>query len=96
MKNTREKGDGKGRQGGRKKGTPNLITSEMRELMARFVRDTYDLIVDDFAKINDPAKRVQLWAQLSKFVVPQLSSVEVKGDAVTKSFKDELDELEGR
>lgn len=94
--NKRVKGDGKGRQGGRKKDTPNNITSEMKILVARLVRDTYELVVEDIRKIEDPAKRVQIWTQLSRFVLPQMSSVEVKEDPTTKRFKDELDELEGR
>lgn len=90
----REKNDGRGRLGGRAKGVPNKITATMRELLTKFSADTYDDFVDAFHKIDNPKDKCTVWLNAQAFVTPKLSSVDVKETGKTKTFKDELDEID--
>lgn len=98
----RHKGDGLGRcGGGRKKGTPNKVGREMRESLANII-DKYfttgigkglNSLETDLCNMA-PEDRAKVVAQLVPYVVPKLSSVEIKDQATVKSFRDELDALE--
>lgn len=93
--NRREKGDGKSRQGGRKKGTPNKITKEVRERLAQFAQDNWQDFLDSYHQIVDPEKKCRIMMDVLPYIAPRLSSVEFKDKTPIKSFKDELDELSG-
>ena len=92
--NKREKGDGKGRQGGRQKGTPNKVTREKREAISHFVENNWQIFEKAYAEL-DPEKKCYVMLGLLPFTVPKLSSVEFKDKTPPKSFKDELDEDSG-
>lgn len=100
----REKGSGKTPGSGRKKGTPNKITGELREfltpIITKYLSD--DGIGDaehrhnleqDLAKM-EPEDRARTITNLVPYVMPKLASVEVKSKPDEKSLRDELDELE--
>ena len=91
--NKREKADGKGRQGGRVKGTPNKSTKEVRELITNFVESKWEEFLNNYEKIGDPEKKCAIMLQLLPYISPKMASVEYKGEAPSKTFKDELDEL---
>ena len=61
------KGDGRGNQGGgRKKGTPNKVTAERRELINQFLTDKWDDFVDMYesgTSISEIAKSKNLSAR---------------------------------
>lgn len=90
----RQKNDGKGRIGGRQKGTPNKVTRSMRELLTRFCDETFDSFVSAFNEIETPRDKCKIWLEAQAFVTPKLSSVDIKESTAGKSFKDELDELD--
>lgn len=90
----RLKNDGKGRIGGRQKGTPNKVTRSMRELLTQFCDETFDSFVSAFNEIETPRDKCKIWLEAQAFVTPKLSSVDIKESATGKSFKDELDELD--
>lgn len=100
--NRREKGDGKGRQGGRQKGTPNKVTREARETLAPIInkyiggegigKSKRTLEAD--LECMDPDERPKVMAMYLPYAMPKLSSVEIKPTNEGKSLKDELDELE--
>lgn len=90
---TRRKGDGRGREGGRKKGTPNKVNKETRALIANFVEENWEQFKEDFRNIADPEKKCSIFMQMMSYYAPKLSSVEYKDKTPAKTFKDELDEL---
>ena len=93
--NKREKGDGKGRQGGRKKGTPNHITGEKRAILSKFMEERWDDFLASYDAIDDPEKKCTIMVSILSFIVPKLSSVEYKDKDAPKTFRDELDEISG-
>ena len=89
----RPKGDGKGRMGGRKAGTPNKKTVEMRQLMAKFCEENYDNFVEAYKK-SKPDVKCLIYLKALKFNTPELSAVEMSSGGERKSFEQELDDLE--
>ena len=73
----RAKGDGLGRKGGRQKGTPNKATATIRAAIKQIVEENMDDFVRSFKALDDKDK-CKLYIDLCKFVVPALSSVEIK------------------
>lgn len=97
----RAKNDGKGRLGGRVKGTPNKVTSEVKNALAPIVMayvngeglgQTKAKLSEDLEAMQ-PAERAKVMKDLIPFVIPKLSSVESKGDVKLKTFREELDEM---
>lgn len=91
----RQKGDGKGRLGGRAAGTPNRITKEKREMIAAFIDGKWEEFEKSFQEIDDPVRKCQIMIDLLPFAVPKLASVEYKDNSVRKTLQDELDEISG-
>jgi len=92
----RQKGDGRGRLGGRAKGTPNKVTVERRALIASFVEDNWEDFVESYKTITDPEKKCALFLSMVQYYAPKLAAIEYKDTAKAKSLKDELDELSGQ
>lgn len=91
----RQKGDGKGRLGGRKKGTPNVITKEKRELISAFIDDHWDEFIQSYKDVSDPEKKCRIFLDLLPYATPKLASMEFKDKTPPKTFNDELDEISG-
>ena len=89
----RPKGDGRGRLGGRKKGTPNKTTKNMREMLASFCADTYDDFVEAYARILNPKERCEIWLKAQQFVTPRLNAVDVDLKNNDNSFQSELERM---
>lgn len=70
----RKKNDGRGRMGGRDKGTPNKATSTLREWVIQLVNDNRALIERDLKEM-DPEERVAALLKLLGFVMPKPQSV---------------------
>ncbi len=94
----RRKGDGLGRVGGRKKGTPNKVTAEFREMIKKFATENYKNFIDDWTKITDKEKKCRLYIEMVKFVLPSLSSVSlennVKVDTTVSRIRQMRDDIE--
>lgn len=73
----RAKNDGRGRLGGRAKGTPNKTTSTAKEWLTELVDKNRKQIEKDL-KGMDPAERVKVFAQLLNFIVPKQQAVSVE------------------
>ena len=93
--NIRRKGDGKGRQGGRQKGTPNTVTKEVREMIRMFMEMKWDDFILAYDAIEKPSDKCYIMTSLLPFIAPKMASVEYKGEIPVKTFNDELDEISG-
>lgn len=89
------KGDGRGRLGGRKAGTPNKNTAEKKEMFRAFIESRWDDVMKTFDSIDDPVRKCQVFIDLLPFAYPRLSSVEYKDKDKPKTLQDELDEISG-
>lgn len=77
------------KKGGRQKGTPNRITSELRGKIKDFLFDNWQTIESDFKNL-EPEKRILLFEKLLKYVLPQQIESEVKTTDKTKPLKIEF------
>ena len=60
--------------GGRKKGTPNEVTKDLRERVSNFLTDNWSLIESDFKKL-EPKERLIFYERLMSYGLPKLQSV---------------------
>jgi len=67
--------------GGREKGTPNKITSEIREKFTLLVVNNIERLQDDINTL-EPKDRIKMIIELSKFVLPSLKAMEIKNEFV--------------
>ena len=97
----RAKNDGKGRMGGRTKGTPNKVSSEVKNALAPIVMayvngeglgETKAKLAEDLEAMQ-PAERAKVMKDLIPYVIPKLSAVEIKDAVPVKTFREELDEM---
>ena len=89
----RQKGDGKGRLGGRAKGTPNVATAGLRECIQQFVDDNFTEFVKSWKAIKSPKDKCEIYVKCSNFVLPKLNSVQMDANVKDMSYQEELDEL---
>ena len=89
----RQKGDGRGRLGGRAKGTPNKTTQSMRALLARFCEEHYEDFVDTYERVLNPKERCELYLKAQSFVTPKLNAVDLDMKNTDNSFKSELERM---
>ena len=73
----RSKNDGRGRLGGRAKGTPNKATSTVKEWLTRLVDANRKQREKDL-KGMEPGERVKLFALLLNYIVPKQQAVSVE------------------
>ena len=89
----RQKGDGRGRLGGRAKGTPNKTTQSMRALLARFCEEHYEDFVNTYERVLNPKERCELYLKAQSFVTPKLNAVDLDMKNTDNSFKTELERM---
>lgn len=87
----RPKGDGKGRLGGRKKGTPNKENAPFRKLMENFCRENYEDFVATYKRILNPKERADMYLKAMSFVAPKPLAVDLTTSEKPSDFKSELD-----
>ena len=63
--------------GGRKKGTPNKTTEEIRERFQLLISDNLEGLEEDLSGL-DAEKRIKYVIELAKFVVPTLKATSLK------------------
>lgn len=61
--------------GGRKKGTPNKSTKEIREMLKTLVSNNIEQLDEDIKQL-EPVQRIKAIIELSRFVIPTLKAVE--------------------
>lgn len=79
-------------RGGRKKGTPNRSTAELREMLTMVVNKEFDNLEETLSKIekeNGPKARFDSFMKIVDFSLPKLKGIEFKG-ADDQSIKIEI------
>ena len=68
--------------GGRKVGSLNRSTEQMKLTLARAANKTLDTISEDLERVrkDNPEKAIQLALQLMEYVMPKLSRTEMKAE----------------
>lgn len=87
----REKGTPK--TGGRKAGTPNVVTKQAKELLSGFIGDEAEHFKSAMQEIyaNDKPLFAALYIKMLPYVMPKLNSVDVTSNNATKlSFEEQL------
>lgn len=87
----RPKGDGLGRLGGRKKGTPNKENAPFRKLMEDFCHENYEDFCATYKRILNPKERAEMYMKAMAFVTPKPLAVDLTTDSKPLDFKSELD-----
>lgn len=82
---------GQPKVGGRKKGTPNKVSKDLRERIRLFLDDKWDEAVKTWETIDKPGEKLRLYIDLSRFVLPVLQSVSL--DATVKKEDNAEDDL---
>lgn len=85
----RQKGTPK--TGGRVAGTPNKKKSFLREKIAQFTEDNFDLVIQDWRLIPDAKDRVKAYIDLCAYAIPKLQAVQM--DANVSHSTDVEDDL---
>lgn len=70
----RRKNDGRGRMGGRKKGTPNKATADLRTSINNLIADNWEQVQKDLNAL-EPKDRLMFIEKLLRYVVPQESNM---------------------
>lgn len=77
--------------GGRKKGTPNKETKELRERISALLESEWETILRDLKTLT-PKERIDTYTKLLEYSLPKLSRAEntheIEEKTVTISFKD--------
>lgn len=84
----KSKGDPK--SGGRKKGTPNKSTKEIKDAFQMFVENNvgnFEKWIIEIAETN-PAKAMELVSNVSEYILPKLSRAEVKNEVIVETKVD--------
>lgn len=87
----RQKNDGKGRLGGRQKGTPNKITASVKDWLSGLIDKNRKQIEKDIKQL-EPKERLQVLEKLMQYVIPKQQAV--SADVNIERLSDEqLDSL---
>jgi len=65
--------------GGRKSGTPNKITKDLRERVNDFLSDNWDNLQDDFEQL-EPKERVNFYEKLLQYGLPKMQHTQLASD----------------
>lgn len=70
----RSKNDGRGRLGGREKGTPNKITADMKAWIAEILNDGRGRFMDSLNNLED-SEYIRVYTNLLNYVVPKIQAI---------------------
>jgi hypothetical protein len=73
--------------GGRKAGTPNQVTTDLRQWITSFIEDNKAQIEADWQSLA-PKDRIQLFEKLLKYALPTLQAMQLNTDFDTLSESD--------
>ena len=87
----RQRNDGKGRLGGRQKGTPNKITASVKEWLSTLIDKNRKQIEKDIKQL-EPKERLQMLEKLMQYVVPKQQAVSATVE-IDKLSDEQLDRM---
>ena len=87
----RQKNDGRGRLGGRAKGTPNRITASVKDWIFQVI-DKNRLQMEKDIEALEPKDRLQVIEKLMQYVIPKQQSVSANLD-INKLSEEQLNTL---
>lgn len=85
----RPKNDGKGRMGGRAKGTPNKATKNMREWLTKLLAKNRRQIEQDLQAL-EPKDRIMLLEKLMQYVIPKQQNIKAEVENLTDAELSEI------
>ena len=88
----RQKNDGKGRLGGRAKGTPNKVTTDLKTWVSSILDDGRDKFVENLSLL-EPSEYIRTYTGLLNYVMPkqQAAAPEQQAEAQIKALESLLD-----
>lgn len=89
-------GDGRGREGGRAKGTPNKSTALGRSVAEAIITNNYDKAQKMLDEIVDPKAWTWCYLRYLEFVAPKKAAVNVSDDRKKVDLHSELLEMAQR
>ena len=66
--------------GGRKKGTSNKLTGDLRKMLQQQLEDHIASIGDTIRKIKDPAQKAATLAHWAQYIMPKYSNTTINAD----------------
>lgn len=81
---------GSPKTGGRKKGTPNVISRDLRSRISIFLDSKWDDACKAWEEIQEPKDKLKLYIDLASFSVPKLQAVSL--DATLKKEESSIEE----
>jgi hypothetical protein len=69
---------------GRKKGTPNKVTSEVKEAFSKLLENNIEKLQADIDKL-EPKQRLDVILQIAKFIIPTMKAVEYEATIETNT-----------
>lgn len=80
--------------GGRKVGTPNKVTTDLREKFTLLLEDNIDKLQKDIDSL-EPKDRIRALIEVSKFVIPTLKATELTTDNDNNNFQPVIIKITG-
>lgn len=71
-----------GNPNGRKKGSPNKSTAEIKEIITRVVGNQLELLESDLTKIRkqSPARAAEIYMKMVDYVLPKQTKIDIEGE----------------
>ena len=89
----RKKGDGKGRLGGRTKGTPNKVTKVTKEMVQDFLDENFEEAIAAWHSIDKSGVKFMAFLKMMEFVLPKMASVDFNPGDKTPDWMKKLETL---
>lgn len=91
---SRSKNDGRGRMGGRTKGTPNKTTAQIKDWVVALIGRNTEQIEEDLLAM-EPKDRVMMFERLMRYVLPTQTTIEqTSSETESMSREDIMAEIE--
>lgn len=87
----RTKNDGKGRLGGRQKGTPNKVTASVKEWISKVINKNRRQMERDLKEL-EPKERLMMLEKLMAYVIPKQQAVTADVD-ISALTEEQLDNV---
>lgn len=77
--------------GGRKPGSINKITKDLRVSINDFLVQNFDVVIKEWNKIDKPTERLNFYKDLLKFAVPSLQATKLDDNDIKQSSESILE-----